>query len=404
MSKDLTVEDARALMLASVAPDTLGSPEWIPLDRQAAGRVLAEPIRAVRDQPPFDASAMDGYAVRRGDPATMFRVIGESAAGRPFEQAVGPGDAVRTFTGAMVGPGCAVIVQEEARREGDRVRFTAPVPPAAAHVRVRGGDFRAGETLLAAGTRLDAWRLALAASAGRAQALVARRPRVAILSTGEEVVRPGAGEPTPFQIFDSGGPALSTLIALWGGEPIGLAPAGDDVEAIAAAVAHAGGDMVVTVGGASVGDYDLVKPALAQLGLELEVERIKLRPGRPTWFGVLGDGRRVLGLPGNPASALVAAELFLRPMLAAWQGAAPVFPLEVARLSEALPETGPREHWMRARLLSHGDGVLAVQPFADQDSSLVRVFAEADALLRRPAGAPSLDVGARVEVLRLARL
>ena len=404
MSLDLTVEDARARMLASVAAGTLGAPERIPLDRHAAGRVLAEPILAVRDQPPFDASAMDGYAVRRGDPATNFHVIGESAAGRPFERGLGAGEAVRIFTGAMVPLGCAVIVQEDAERDGEHVRFVAPSPQGPVHVRVRGGDFGEGEALLAAGTRLDAWRLALAASAGRAEALVARRPCVVILSTGEEIVRPGAGEPSPFQIFDSGGPALSTLVARWGGEPVGLEPARDEVEAISAAVERAGGDMVVTVGGASVGDYDLVKPALARLGLQMQVERIRLRPGRPTWFGVLGDGRRVLGLPGNPASAMVAAELFLRPLLAAWQGAEPVFPLEVARLAQPLPETGPREHWMRARLLSHPDGVLTVQPFPDQDSSLARVFAEADALLRRPAGAPPLELGARVEVLRLARL
>ena len=163
-------------------------------------------------------------------------------------------------------------------------------------------------------------------------------------------------------------------------------------------------ELIVTVGGASVGDYDLVKPTLARLGLELHVETIRLRPGKPTWFGVLADGRRVLGLPGNPASGLVAAELFLRPLLMAWQGADPSLPMEHARLAHPLKPTGPREHWMRARLTSRPDGVAEVEAFPDQDSSLVRVFAGADALLRRPAGAPAATAGDVVQVLRLGRL
>ena len=401
--KDLPVEEARARMLATVAP---GAQERIALDRHALGRVLAEPIRAVRDQPPFDASAMDGYAVpSASDWAAGFRLIGESAAGRPY---AGPplqaGETVRVFTGAQTPGGCAVVIQERATREGDRIRFDGAPPPTGAHVRARGGDFRQGDGLLAPGVRLDAWRLALAASAGRGEALVFRQPRVAILSTGEEIVRAGAASPTDAQIFDSNGPALSTLIAQWGGRPVPLDPVRDSEAAILAAVQGVEVDLIVTVGGASVGDYDLVKPALAQLGLELVVETIRLRPGKPTWFGTLPDGRRILGLPGNPASGLVAAELFLRPLLAAWQGVDPAFPLEHARLAEPLEATGPREHWMRAKLSSLPNGSLSAKVFPDQDSSLVSVFAAADALVRRPAGTPALGAGDVVEVLRLDRL
>ncbi len=401
--KDLPVEEARARMLAAVSP---GGRETVTLDRTSLGRVLAEPIRAVRDQPPFDASAMDGYAVPAGGSwREGFSLIGESAAGRPYTGAAPRvGEAVRVFTGALVPAACAVVVQERAAREGDRVRFDGAPSFPGAHVRVKGGDFRAGDTLLPAGVRLDAWRLALAASAGQHQAQVFRQPRVAILSTGEEIVRPGGAPPSDAQIFDSNGPALSTLVAQWGGRPQSLDPVRDSRTAILDALAGVEADLIVTVGGASVGDYDLVKPALATLGLELKVETIRLRPGKPTWFGTLPDGRRVLGLPGNPASGLVAAELFLRPLLAAWQGIDPAFPLEHARLAEPLEATGPREHWMRARLSSQPDGAVSAAIFPDQDSSLVSVFAAADALVRRPAGSPALAAGEVVQMLRLKRL
>ena len=400
--KDLTVEDARARMLAAVSPR---APETIALDRTALGRVLAEPVEAIRDQPPFDASAMDGYAVADGDPAwPRFEVAGESAAGRPFAGRMRPGEAIRIFTGAEVPAGCAVVVQERADRQGAAVTFGGAPPERRAQVRPRGGDFRAGEALLPAGVRLDAWRLGLAAAAGRSHALAYPKPRVAILSTGEEIVPAGSADVSDAQIFDSNGPALATLVDGWGGAPQPLRPVGDTQEAIVAALQAVDVDLILTVGGASVGDYDLVKPALARLGLDLRVQTVRLRPGKPTWFGVLGDGRRVLGLPGNPASGLVAAELFLRPLLMAWQGADPALPMQRARLVRPLGPTGPREHWMRAHLSSAADATLEVEPFSDQDSSLVSVFAAADALLRRPMDAPAAGVGEVVEVLRLGRL
>jgi molybdopterin molybdotransferase len=250
--------------------------------------------------------------------------------------------------------------------------------------------------------RLDAWRIGLAAAAGRASLEVARAIDVVLLSTGEEIVAPG-GSPGPDQIFDAGGPMLSLLIARWSTGAVRVVRAGDDEAAIAAVVAASSEELIVTLGGASVGDHDLVKPALGRLGLELSVETVRVRPGKPTWFGVLGDGRRVLGLPGNPASALVCAELFLRPLLAAMQGAEPGPNLASARLKGPMPANSGREHWARARLTS-ADGSLWVEPMGDQDSSLVKVFAESGALIRRGIGAPAGAAGDVVDVLVLDRL
>ena len=396
---ELTVDEARARMLAALPPPKV---ETVALDHLAIGRVLAEPILAIRDQPPFDASAMDGWAIPTGAKPGVFRTLGESAAGHGFTGEVREGEAVRISTGARVPDGCRVVVQEASERVESGVRL-AFAPESPAYVRRRAGDFAAGDSLLPAGVRLDPWRLALAASAGRAAAKVAARPRVAILSTGDEVVRAGEGLRDD-QIFNSGGPALAALVASWGGEPTTLDPARDTQDAILTAVSAAPFDLLVTIGGASVGDHDLVKPALKRLGLTLAVDTVKLRPGKPTWFGVLADGRLVLGLPGNPASALVCAELFLRPLLAAWQGADPALQFETARLAEPSGGNGPREHWMRGALSTSNDGALIATPFPDQESSLVTVFAAADCLIRRPIGASATKAGDPVEVVRLRRL
>jgi molybdopterin molybdotransferase len=394
--KELAVEEARARMLADI-----GAPAVERVRLEAAyGRTLAETITAARDQPPFDASAMDGWAV--AGPGTVFAIVGESAAGHGYPAPLKPGQAVRIFTGAPVPAGAErVVIQEDAVRDGDDVQVpeTGRFPP---HIRPSGGDFRAGQVLLASGVRLDPWRIGLAAAAGRASLEVARRSRVALLSTGEEIV-PAGGAPGPEQIFDSGSPTLAALVETWGGEPIRLASTGDDAAAIALAVKDAGGDLVVTLGGASVGDHDLVKPALATLGLELRVETVRIRPGKPTWFGTLADGRRVLGLPGNPASALVCAELFLKPLLMAMQGGDPAPKMASAVLAKPMPANGGREHWARARL-THAEGRLVAEAMLDQDSSLVSVFAGADALIRRPVGAPAAEAGAVVDILKLERL
>jgi molybdopterin molybdotransferase len=395
--KTLLVEDARARILALAERMPA---ETVALDR-AAGRVLAEAVVATRDQPPFDASAMDGWAVVSADGGDARRIVGESAAGHGYEAVLGAGEAVRIFTGAPVPRGAdAVVIQEKAARDGETLTVEG-APRAGDNIRGAGGDFRAGQLLLEAGARLDPWRLSLAAAAGRPDLAVARRPRVAILSTGEEIVAPGT-TPGPWQIFNSGGPALSALAAAWGADIVPLAPVGDSEAAIAQAVMTTPCDVVITIGGASVGDHDLVKPAMARFGLTITVESLRMRPGKPMWFGVLGDGRCVLGLPGNPASAMVCAELFLRPLLATMQGADANLPIVRARLAQPLPANGPREHWMRAGVVVE-DGVLTAIPMRDQDSSLVSIFAEAHALLRRPIDAAPAQAGDHVDLLLLDR-
>lgn len=397
-----SVAEALARMLAAVRPLET---ETVALD-EALGRALAQDVDARRDQPPFFASAMDGWAVRRADglaKAAELKIIGESAAGKGLDRAVGPGEAARIFTGAPVPEGAdCVVPQENAERVGDAVRL-GPLETAPGHIRPRGGDFAAGQRLLDKGVRLDPWRISLAAAAGLARLEVSRRPRVAILSTGDEIV-PAGGPVGPWAIWNSGGPALQALCRTWGAAAMQLAPAGDSEAAIVGAVERAEADLLVMIGGASVGDYDVVKPALKRLGLEFFVEGVAMRPGKPTWFGRLADGRLVLGAPGNPASALVCAELFLKPVLRGLQGLAPAEPPLRARLTAPMAANGPREHFLRAELVSAADGSLEARPYPDQDSSLVTVFARADALLRRGAGASRANAGDAVEVVRLERL
>ena len=394
--KLLPVDEARSRILAEIA----ALPAETVAIQDSIGRVLAEDVAAVRDQPPFAASAMDGWAVRGADTPGTLRIVGESAAGHGFEGKVHAGEAVRIFTGAAMPDGCdAIVIQEDATRDGDTV--TVPGVEARHYVRPAGGDFKAGAALLARGTRIDPWRLSLAAAAGRAELSVARRPRVALFSTGEEIVEAPA-EPGPFQIYDSGSRALEALISGWGADVHRARPVKDEMEATVYALRYADGDLIVTIGGASVGDHDLVRGAADALGLDLKVASVAVRPGKPTFFGVLSDGRRLLGLPGNPASAMVCAELFLKPIIAAYQGAEPGPGMLQAKLAAAMPANGPREHWMRAKLSFEGGEVVA-RPYRDQDSSLVSVFSVADALLKRPANAPASAAGEVVEVLPLAR-
>jgi len=394
--KLLAVDDARARMLAEIGPLAA---ENVPL-AQSIGRVLAENVAATRDQPPFSASAMDGWAVRGADTPGVLKIVGESAAGHGYESTVGPGEAVRIFTGAALPDGCdAMVIQENVERDGETVHVPQVEP--GHYIRPAGGDFAKGEVLLRRGDRIDPWRLSLAASAGRAEVAVYGRPRVALLSTGEEIVQAPA-QPGPFQIYDSGSPALAAMIEGWGGAAIRAKPVRDTLDAVIEALQQADADLIVTVGGASVGDHDLVRAAGEALGLSFRVESVAVRPGKPTFFGVLGDGRRMLGLPGNPASAFVCAEKFLRPIIQAYQGAATELATISARLEEDLPANGPREHWMRAKL-TYADGVVSVRPYRDQDSSLISVFAASDALVRRLAGAQAAAAGTLVDVLPLAR-
>jgi molybdopterin molybdotransferase len=394
--KLLAVDEARTRMLARI--QALPA-ETVPL-AEAIGRVLAENVAAVRDQPPFRASAMDGWALRSADAPGSLKIVGESAAGHGYAAPLGAGEAVRIFTGAAVPEGAdTVVIQEDAARDGDVVEV--PASKADANLRAAAGDFPAGQALLSRGQRIDPWRLSLAASAGRAEVSVHARPRVVFMGTGEEIVVAPA-VPGPWQIYDSGSPALRAMAQAWGASAERKRPVRDDLDATIAALKEAEADLIVTVGGASVGDHDLVRAAGEALGLKLDVASVAVRPGKPTFFGVLADGCRLLGLPGNPASAFVCAELFLKPIIAAYTGGWIELPLVQARAAQGLPANGPREHWMRAQLEVR-DGVLSVTPYKDQDSSLVTVFAAANALLRRPVGAPAAEAGELVDVLPLAR-
>lgn len=408
MPKLMPVADAAAAVRAA-AP--LMPAQKVRLNK-AAGRVLAEAITATRDQPPFAASAMDGYAVHTDSlhvETPVLRVIGESQAGRGFAGQVDVGDAVRIFTGAPVPAGAdTIVIQENVKREGQHIevlpdgRNTAP-----RHIRPAGQDFKAGETLLQGGQRLDAWRLALVAAAGREAVSARRRPRVVVLCTGDELVAPGR-TPGPDQIYESGSAALITLIRAWGGKAAYAGFQADDLEATHKALKNVlkdhAPDLIVTIGGASVGDFDLVRPALNRLGLEAAFDSVKVRPGKPTAFGRLGDGTQALMLPGNPASALVMAQLLLKTWIEAALGmeAGPKFVNAV--LQAPAPAAGPRETFLRGRLSSSLHGQLQVEAFSDQDSSLVGVFAQADALIRLPADAPPMHAGGRVEILPLERL
>jgi len=392
-----TVEAARAAMLATVT--ILPSEPMSVIE--ADGRWLSEPIIATRDQPPFDASAMDGWAVRVADLGSgPFQIVGESAAGRGRETPLEAGQAVRIFTGAPLPSGAdRVVIQEEATREGDQLNIGAAAD-APGWVRPRGADYAVGDVLLEKGLRLNPWRVALAASAGRPQVACARRPRVAILAGGDEVVEPGAPV-GPYQIYDAAGPGVALVARRAGALVCRLPLVGDTLEAIAASLKDVEADLIVTIGGASVGDHDLLKPAARSLGATLHVEGVAMRPGKPVWFATLPDGRLLLGLPGNPVSALVCAELFLVPLLAALQGghAEPAF--QPMPLAEPLPANGPRDHYMRAVILRDAEGRPTVRALKDQDSSMVAVLAGADALLRRPPHAPGLAVGAPVRVVVL---
>ncbi|MDB5740483.1 MAG: Molybdopterin molybdenumtransferase MoeA [Alphaproteobacteria bacterium] len=327
-------------------------------------------------------------------------MVGESAAGRGFGGVLRDGQAVRISTGAPVPDGAdTIVIQEEVQRDGGAV--TVPAANGEAYVRPRGGDFRVGAQLLAAGRRLDGVALSLAAAAGMAQLSVRARPRIAILSSGDELAEPGE-PPGPFQIFNSGTRGVAGLIESWGGVARRLAIARDDVAVIANAAEQGlrDHDLLVVIGGASVGDHDHAKPALSRLGLQMLVEGITLRPGKPTWFGTTPPGL-VLGLPGNSASALVCAQLFIKPIMAAMLGrpAGPVF--RRARLAEPLPVNGPREHYLRARLDADDEGRLVVRAFEQQDSSLLSVFAAANALIRLAPRAAALEAGTLVDVLAL---
>jgi molybdopterin molybdotransferase len=388
----ISVEEARARILAAFAP--LGAERVALAD--AAGRVLAADAHAGADQPPFFVSMMDGYAVRSTDTGPR-RVIGSAPAGSPFPGMLGGGEALRLFTGSVVPDGAdAVLAQEDTERDGDIVRFTESPHPGK-FVRPRGQDFRAGEILASKGRRLSARDLALLAAGDVAAVAAARRPVVAFAATGDELSKPG--EPRkPGGVVASSVYGLSPLIAQWGAIPRDLGILPDRIEAIAA-LADQTCDLLVTLGGASVGDHDLIQAALGPRGLALDFWKIAMRPGKPLIFGRLGQ-TPFLGLPGNPVSTLVCATLFLRPAIAAMLGADAATPLRRARLAAPLKANDQREDYLRARC-EERDGDLWVRPFPVQDSAMLKIFARADALIVRKPDAPALAEGAPVEVLTL---
>ncbi len=399
----LPVEEALARVLAKARPRL--ETERLPL-HDCLGRVLAEDIAARLTHPAFDNSAMDGYAVRHEDIAETgaeLSVTGQSAAGRGFRGEVGSGEAVRIFTGAPLPAGAdTVILQEDVEKlEGGRIR-TRFAPAKGRHIRLSGQDFEAGEVTLAAGSVLDAGRLTLAASMNHETLPVFTRPKIAILATGDELLPPG-NSPGPDQIIASNAFGVGAIARESGADILDLGIVPDDREAIAAAVAKAQStnpEVLVTLGGASVGDHDLVQSTLLGCGMTLDFWRIAMRPGKPLMVGELAD-MVVLGLPGNPVSSLVCALLFLEPLTRRLAHLPPRTRLTSARLAAPLPANDRRQDYVRARLSAEPDGSLMAHPFARQDSSMTKIFAQSDALIVRPPLAPAAAVGDPCSVLKL---
>ena len=394
----LSVDEALARILDGALVTGV---ERVPL-MAAAHRILTEDVRATLTQPPFNASAMDGYAVRAADVATLparLTLIGEARAGEAFSGSVGAGQCARIFTGAPVPAGAdAIVIQENTKADGSIVTVVEGSPDPA-HIRPRGGDFAEGQVLLSPGRVLDARAILLAAAMGHGTLAVRKKPVIAVLATGDELVEPGQ-KPGPDQIVSSNPYGLAAMIAAAGGEPRLLGIARDTRTALEEKIAAAAdADVLVTTGGASVGDHDLVGPVLTSRGMTMDFWKIAMRPGKPMLFGKLGR-QRVLGLPGNPVSALICGRVFLMPLIDRLLGrdTSPWAPVR-ARLTEALEKNGPRQHYMRAVTSHDANGVLLVTPQLSQDSSLMSPLAASNALIVRKVDAPALGAGDEADVL-----
>ncbi|MFC6444340.1 molybdopterin molybdotransferase MoeA [Shinella zoogloeoides] len=399
----LPVADALERLLCAARP--VRRTEKVPL-HQAEGRVLAEDVAARLTQPPFDNSAMDGYALRHADiPAlgSVLKVVGTSAAGHAFEGGAGPGEAVRIFTGAPL-PAFAdtVLLQEDAEvLEDGRIRTTF-LTPKGRHIRPRGQDFHEGEVVLKAGDVLDPGRLTVAAAMNHPELTVYTRPRVALLATGDELVPPGT-PPGASQIIASNTYGVAAIARSAGADIVDLGIVRDDKQAILDAVRNALSldiDVLVTLGGASVGDFDLVQPVLGEAGMELDFWRIAMRPGKPLMVGRLGE-IQVVGLPGNPVSSLVCSLLFLEPLVRRLSHLPPKDRLRDAVAAVPVKENDHRQDYVRARVTRGPAGELLVTPFGKQDSSMMKTFAEAEGLLVRPPQAPAMAAGSPCKVLLL---
>jgi molybdopterin molybdotransferase len=398
----MPVADALAAVLAGA--EALPE-EMVALDA-AHHRVLARDIAALRTQPPQAMSAMDGYAVRSADAskvAARLKVIGEVAAGRPFDTALRAGEAVRIFTGGVIPEGAdAVVIQEDTVRDGDSISLTEAAI-AGRHIRPAGVDFNEGDVLLRAGRRLTDRDLSLAAGMNYPQLPVRQRPKVAVLATGDELVMPGT-TPGPGQIVYSNGYALRALARAEGADTIDLGIAADTVAATTDGIRRArdnGADVLITTGGASVGDHDLVKQSLEAEGVAMAFWRIAMRPGKPMMHGRLG-AMRVIGLPGNPVSSYVCGFLFMAPLIRALSGRSDVHhATEAAVLGRDLAANDQREDYLRARLEERADGVLVATPVDHQDSSLLGNLSAARALVIRSPFAPAASAGSPCVILRL---
>lgn len=395
----LPVKDARDRILKGVKPLQI---EAVALDK-ALSRVLAKPLKAMRDQPPFDGSAMDGYAVIAADlaatPVTL-KLAGTSAAGHGFKGKVAKGHCVRIFTGAPMPRGAdAVLIQENTEAKGGMVTALQPVKPQQ-NVRAAGLDFRRGDGLLPAGLRLNARDIGLAAAANAAAVSVRRRPLVALIATGDELVLPGQ-RPAADQIVSSNSHALAAMAALLGAEVVNFGIVADSLKATERAIARAArADILVTTGGASVGDHDYVQEALRNSGVAIDFWKIAMRPGKPFMYG-RRKGQHVLGLPGNPVSALVCARLFLKPLIEAMLGLPMADDLVEARLGAPMKANDQRQDYVRATLSEDAGGGRIATPFDRQDSSMQRTFREAQALIVRPPHAPAASQHDVVKILRL---
>jgi len=398
----MPVTEALSAVLAGAEPLP---EEMVPLDA-AHHRVLAHDVAALRTQPPQAMSAMDGYAVRSADAAHVaarLKVIGEVAAGRPFDTSVGAGEAVRIFTGGVIPQGAdAVIIQEDTVAEAGGITITEAARPGR-HIRPAGVDFREGDVLLKGGIRLTDRDLSLAAGMNYPELAVRRRPKVAVLATGDELVMPGS-TPGPGQIVYSNGYALRALARAEGAETVDLGIAADTVEATTEGIRRArdsGADILITTGGASVGDHDLVKQSLEAEGVTMAFWRIAMRPGKPMMHGRLG-ALRVIGLPGNPVSSYVCGFLFLVPLIRALSGRTDIHHThETALLGRDVAANDMREDYLRARLEVRKDGALLATPVDHQDSSLLANLAAARALVIRLPFAPPALAGSPCDILRL---
>lgn len=398
----IPIEKALERLLSGVEPRKT---EYLPL-LQAGGRVLAEDVSATRTQPPFSASAMDGYAVKAADttnPDQPLKVIGEIAAGHNFSGTLQNGEALRIFTGAPVPEGAdAILMQENARREGDNL-FCNESVETGKFVRPAGLDFKQGDILLKQGRKLDFRELALAGAMNHATLPVRKKPLIAILANGDELVEPGE-TPGPNQIIASNQVGIAEFVREHGGEPMMLGIAPDDTAEITARVKQAidaKADILVTLGGASVGDHDLIQGVLGEQGMELGFWRIAMRPGKPLMAGSLGP-MKVLGLPGNPVSSLVCALLFLKPLLGAMLGhTEDATQLSQAVLASDLPANDLRQDYLRASLSVAEDGQIQATPFGKQDSSMLALLTKAEALIVRPPHAPAAQAGERVKIVKL---